>query len=60
MIDLSAPDEVDIDGLVDERRSIRYVGKATRQPNGKYLALAAVDGCLCRVEVAVTRLERQP
>jgi hypothetical protein len=47
------PEEIDIDGVVDEKRNVRYVGKATRQPNGNYLALASVDGCLCRVECSI-------
>lgn len=46
-------DELSLDGYVDAR-GIRYVGKATRQPNGKYACLADVNGSLCRVEVTLT------
>jgi len=53
-VEAIAPNEVDIDGVVDERRNIRYIGKATRQPDGKYVALAAVNESLCRVELTIT------
>jgi hypothetical protein len=48
------PDEIDIDGFVDEERNICYFGTATRQPNGKYIALASVAGNMCRVECSIT------
>lgn len=49
---LDFPFTVDVDGLFDSRTSrIRYIGRATLQENGKYICLADVDGCLCRVEV---------
>lgn len=47
------PMVVDVDGHVDPR-GIRYVGKAHRQPNGKYVCLADVGGALCRVEATIT------
>lgn len=47
-----ASEEVDLDGHVDAR-GIRYIGKARRQPGGKYHCLANVHGCLCLVEVAI-------
>lgn len=54
------PHEVDVDGIVSESQRVRYIGKATRQPNGKYIALAEVDGCLCRVECVIDiRVEKQ-
>lgn len=53
-VEAIAPDEVDIDGVVDERQHIRYIGKAMRQPDGTYIALAAVNGSLCRVELTIT------
>ena len=46
--------EVDVDGYVDESRSITYYGKAKRQPNGKYACLAEVGGKFCRVEVTIS------
>lgn len=51
---MSGAPEVDIDGILDEKRNVRYVGKAVRQRDGKYLALASVDGCLCRVLVNIS------
>ena len=46
------PEEIDVDGIVD-RKGVRFVGTARRQPNGRYVCLADVEGCLCRVEVTV-------
>jgi hypothetical protein len=48
--------EIDVDGHVDER-GIRYLGKATRMPDGTWRCLADVLGALCLVEVTIT-LER--
>lgn len=42
-----------VDGLID-RRGIRYLGIATRQPDGTWQCLADVGGSLCRVEVKLT------
>lgn len=50
------PDEVDVDGRVD-RKGVRYVGKARRQPDGTWRALADVGGALCLVECTVVFLE---
>jgi len=50
-------EEIDLDGHVDAK-GIRYIGKATRQMNGKYLCLANVGGALCRVEITLTLLDR--
>lgn len=47
------PMEVDLDGHVDAR-GVKYLGKALRQPDGLYICLADVNGCLCRVEVRIT------
>ena len=43
----------DVDGHVDAL-GIEYIGKAHLQPNGKWIALAIVNGCLCRVEVKIS------
>ncbi len=57
------PREIDIDGLLDERTGIEYVGKALRQEGGKYVCLAKVplhgEDSLCRVEVSI-RLKDAP
>lgn len=45
-------DERDVDGLTD-RNGVRYVGKARRQPDGTWQALANVGGALCLVEVSI-------
>lgn len=50
------PDEVDVDGRVDPK-GVRYVGKAKRQPDGTWRALADVGGALCLVECTVTFLD---
>jgi hypothetical protein len=47
------PESVDLDGHVDEK-GIQYIGNASRQPNGKWICLANVEGNLCRVEVIIT------
>lgn len=47
------PDEVDVDGRVDSK-GVVYVGKAKRQPDGTWRALADVGGALCLVECTVT------
>lgn len=47
------PAEVDVDDYVDDK-GIRYIGKAVKQPNGKYVCLADVGGTLCKVECALT------
>lgn len=46
--------EIDVDGLVDESTDICYIGKATRDFDGRWLCLANVGGAFCRVEVRVT------
>lgn len=46
------PDEIDVEGHVCAR-GIRYLGKAAKQPDGKYICLADVGGALCRVEVSI-------
>ncbi len=47
------PETVCLDGVMDDR-GIRYRGTATRQPNGKYHAMAIVNGALCWVECDIT------
>lgn len=45
--------EIDVDGLFDETTGIRYIGKATKTFEGRWLCLAQVGNALCRVEVTV-------
>ena len=45
--------EIDIDGMVDNK-GVQFIGKAYRQQDGTYTALADVGGRLCRVEVKIT------
>jgi hypothetical protein len=52
-LDLFVPYEVDVDGRVDAH-GVQYWGKATRQPDGTYRALANVGGYLCVVEARIT------
>lgn len=49
----SYPAEVDLDGHVDSK-GVRYIGKAVRLRGNRYVVLADVGGCLCRVEVALS------
>lgn len=51
---VSPPDEIDVDDVTDSK-GVRFIGKATRQPNGEYHCLADVGGALCVVEVSVQR-----
>lgn len=56
MIELVAPadaDEIDLDGVVDEKIGVRYLGKARRVFGGQWRCLADVGGALCVVEVTV-------
>jgi len=48
--------EVDIDGHVDAR-GIEYRGKAHRQPDGTWTALALIGPALCLVELQLTLKE---
>lgn len=50
---LDGVEEVDVDGMVDAK-GVRFVGKARRQPDGTWRALADVGGALCLVECTVT------
>lgn len=45
--------EIDINGVIDETTGIRYIGKAAKGFDGRWLCLADVCGALCRVEVSV-------
>jgi len=47
-------EEIDLDGYIDEKNNVRYVGKAVRQPNGKYICLVVVGNSLCRAECTIT------
>jgi hypothetical protein len=50
-------EEIDLDGHIDAK-GIRYLGKAKRQEDGKYICLADIGGALCRVEVTLTLVDR--
>lgn len=54
------PSTIDVNGLWDSKKPIEFLGKATRQPNGKWHCLANVNGALCRVEVTITLLPEEP
>jgi hypothetical protein len=59
---MNFPHEVDLDGQYDSIHNgsdenkgyIRYIGKATLQPNGMFKVLAQVNNALCIVEVRIT------
>jgi len=44
--------ELNMDECIDEK-GIRYIGLATKRPNGQWVCLADVEGCLCLVEVKI-------
>jgi hypothetical protein len=44
--------ELKLDNMIDEK-GIRYIGLATKRPNGQWVCLADVMGCLCLVEVKI-------
>jgi len=46
--------EIDLEGIVDEATGFRYIGKATKTFEGRWLCLAAVGSALCRVELRVS------
>ncbi len=50
---IEIPSEVDLEGRIDEANGIEYLGKAKRQPDGKYHVLANVNGALAMVEVTL-------
>jgi hypothetical protein len=52
--------EFDVDGVIDEARSVRYIGRAMRLPTGQWVCLANVAGTLCRVEIEVKALSCVP
>ena len=52
--------EVDLDGRVDEKRNIHYLGSATQMFDGTWRCLANVDGYLCLVEVSLTDKDGRP
>lgn len=45
--------QIDVHDLIDETTGIRYIGKATKTFEGRWLCLAQVGNALCRVEVTV-------
>jgi hypothetical protein len=47
-------EEIDVDGIVDEKRGISYIGKAIKMTNGKYWCLAGGPFGLARVEVSIS------
>jgi hypothetical protein len=54
------PEEIDVDGIVDERLNIQYIGKASQRNDGKWVCLAYVYGAgLCLVEVTIRKKEKE-
>lgn len=52
--------EIEVDGRVDEKRNVRYLGTATQMFDGKWRCLADVCGALCLVEVTLTGEDGRP
>ena len=56
MLDITAnadATEIDVDGLFDESTGIRYIGKAMKTFDDRWLCLANIGGALCRVELSI-------
>jgi hypothetical protein len=49
-----SPREIDVDGRVDAKHNVIFIGKACQMFDGTWRCLASVGGCLCLVEVSVT------
>ncbi len=49
--------EIVVDGLESPDRLIKYIGRATRQPNGKWHCYAIMCGVMAIVEVSITQLQ---
>ena len=52
------PDEIDMEGRIDDKNNVQYIGKGIKQPNGKYHCLANVSGALCIVECTVSLVSK--
>ena len=51
----SQPEQCDVDGMCDSRsQHITFIGRATKDENGKWMCLAKIDGMLCVVEAKIT------
>ena len=48
------PDELDVDGRMDAKGGVVFIGNAKRQSDGTWRCLANVGGALCIVEVKIT------
>lgn len=57
-LSLFYPPTIDLDGMVDERNQVEYMGQATYSHDNHYQCLAKVDGALCVVEVKVSPIHR--
>ena len=53
------PDEVDLNGMIDEEHNIKYLGEASRQQCVLYRVLAACPEGLCLVEVTARPLTEE-
>jgi len=54
---MTEPKELDVDGYIDAK-GIRYLGKATKQPDGTWRCLADIAGALVLVQVKI-KLHRE-
>ena len=53
-LELKTGRQVNVDGILDEKRNIQYFGKAWEMMNGSWRCLAGVSEVLCIVEVKIT------
>ena len=52
--------QLDVDGMVDPKHDITYIGKATKMEDGTWRCLANVEGALCLVEVNIKPSKEDP
>lgn len=48
---LKDPPTVDLDGVVDDKTGVSFIGKASQQFDGSWRCLANVHGRLCLVQL---------
>ena len=49
-----APETLNVNGIVDEKKGVEYLGLATRMANGKWRCAAIVGTAICVVEATIT------
>lgn len=58
VVPVEPPQELDVDGVWDEKHGIRFLDKATKMTNGRWRCLAHGSFGLAVVEVKITEVPR--